>query len=91
MITPTALQNIGYKMYIIYAIFNAWFALMLWFFYPETASRSLEQIDMYFARKYGGEDALRAIEQDIERRNRGNTSPWSGGEKDETEQVGKGV
>ena len=77
MVTPTALQNIGYKMYIIYAIFNAWSAFTLWFFYPETTSRSLEQIDMYFARKYGGEDALRAVQQEMERRNRGNTSSWS--------------
>lgn len=34
MITPTALDNIGYKFYIIFAIFNAVFAVGLFFFYP---------------------------------------------------------
>jgi len=61
MITPTALQNIGYKMYVIFAIFNMWFAITIWFIYPETAGKTLEDIDMEFAKKYGGDDALREL------------------------------
>jgi hypothetical protein len=56
MITPTALENIGYRMYVIYAVFNAVFAVMIWFMYPETAGKSLEMIDLHFAAKYGGEE-----------------------------------
>ncbi|KAF8251389.1 general substrate transporter [Wilcoxina mikolae CBS 423.85] len=85
MITPTALKNIGYKMYIIYAIFNAWFAITLWYIYPETAGKSLEQIDMHFARKYGGEDALRQIQQEMERKDHGH---GEGSENGHTEKVG---
>ncbi|KAI5857678.1 general substrate transporter [Tricharina praecox] len=62
MITPTALQNIGYKMYVIFAIFNMWFAITIWFIYPETAGKTLEDIDMEFAKKYGGDNALNELE-----------------------------
>lgn len=61
-------------MYIIYGIFNAWFAITLWYIYPETAGKSLEQIDMHFAKQYGGEDALRAIQQELERKDHANAS-----------------
>jgi hypothetical protein len=54
MITPSALKNIGYKMYVIFAVFNAWFAITIWFCYPETKGKTLEEIDLIFANKYGG-------------------------------------
>jgi hypothetical protein len=68
MITPTALENIGYKMYIIFAIFNIWFAITVYFIYPETAGKTLEDIDLEFLRKYGGEEQLRAIQQGMEKK-----------------------
>ena len=49
MITPVAFQTIGYKTYIIFAVING--ALILpvtYFFYPETAYRSLEEMDAIF-------------------------------------------
>lgn len=47
-ITPPALQNIGYKTYIIFAIFNVVNAMIVWAFYPETAGSTLESIDFLF-------------------------------------------
>jgi hypothetical protein len=54
-ITPPALQNIGYKTYIIFAVFNIVNALIVWLFYPETAGLPLESIDVLFAKNLQGE------------------------------------
>ncbi|KAI5796613.1 general substrate transporter [Geopyxis carbonaria] len=62
MITPTALENIGYKMYIMYAIFNIWFAVTIWYFYPETKGKTLEEMDLVFARLYGSPEAVAQLE-----------------------------
>ena len=48
MITPIAFNNIGYKTYIIFAIINAFIVPCVYFLYPETAYRSLEEIDNIF-------------------------------------------
>jgi hypothetical protein len=51
MITPVAFTSIGYKTYIIFAVING--ALILpvtYFFYPETAYRSLEEMDNIFVK-----------------------------------------
>lgn len=50
-ITPPAIENIGYKTYIIFAVFNVISAMICWFFYPETAGLSLESIDSIFIRQ----------------------------------------
>ncbi len=47
-ITPPALQNIGYKTYVIFAVFNIVNAIFVWAFYPETAGSTLESIDFLF-------------------------------------------
>ena len=47
-ITPPALQNIGYKTYIIFAVLNAANAIIVWCFYPETGGQPLEAIDRLF-------------------------------------------
>ena len=47
-ITPPALQNIGYKTYIIFAVFNVVNAVIVWALYPETAGSTLELIDFLF-------------------------------------------
>ena len=47
-ITPPALRNIGYKTYIIFAVFNIVNAMIVWAFYPETAGSTLESIDFIF-------------------------------------------
>jgi sugar porter (SP) family MFS transporter len=48
MITPIAFNNIGYQTYIIFAVINAFMVPCVYFFYPETAYRSLEEMDNIF-------------------------------------------
>ena len=47
-ITPQAIQSLGYRLYLIWAILNASFVPITWLFYPETARRSLEDMDEVF-------------------------------------------
>ncbi|KAF1834641.1 sugar transporter STL1 [Decorospora gaudefroyi] len=50
MITPVAFANIGYQTYIIFAVINAAMVPSVYFFFPETAYRSLEEMDEIFHR-----------------------------------------
>lgn len=52
MITPPAFANLEYRTYIMFAVFNAAIIPCVYFFFPETAKRSLEEIDLYFARAH---------------------------------------
>jgi len=52
-ITPPGISNIGWKYYIIYTVFNFAFMPIVYFFYPETANRSLEDLDLLFE-EFGG-------------------------------------
>lgn len=52
MITPVMVENIGWRTYLFFAIMNAIFILPMYLFYPETAGRSLEEIDLIFAKGY---------------------------------------
>ena len=47
-ITPPALQNIGYRTYMIFAIFNVVNAIIVSTSYPETAGSTLESVDFLF-------------------------------------------
>jgi hypothetical protein len=47
-ITPVSISSIGWKTYIYFCIFNAFFVPLIYFFYPETRLLSLEQIDKLF-------------------------------------------
>ncbi|KAK4138983.1 MFS general substrate transporter, partial [Trichocladium antarcticum] len=48
MITPVAFNNIGWRTYVIFAVINAFMVPCVYFFYPETAYRSLEEMDSIF-------------------------------------------
>ncbi|KAF2208637.1 hypothetical protein CERZMDRAFT_114384 [Cercospora zeae-maydis SCOH1-5] len=48
MITPVAIESIGYRYYILYAVLGACIPLMVFFLYPETMGRSLEQMNQLF-------------------------------------------
>ncbi|PSN71996.1 sugar transporter family protein [Corynespora cassiicola Philippines] len=48
MVTPVAFESIGYQTYIIFAVINAFIIPVVYFFYPETAYRSLEEMDTIF-------------------------------------------
>ncbi|CAG8946764.1 unnamed protein product [Penicillium salamii] len=48
MITPVAFESIGYKTYVIFAVINAAIVPVVYFFFPETTMRSLEEMDRIF-------------------------------------------
>ncbi len=52
MVTPIMITNISYGTYIFFAAVNACFIPIIYIFYPETARRSLEEIDIIFAKGY---------------------------------------
>ncbi|KAK4636107.1 MFS-type transporter oryC [Fulvia fulva] len=47
-ITPIGIRTLRWKFYIIWTTFNFSFVPIVYFLYPETAGRTLEDIDMYF-------------------------------------------
>ena len=53
MVTPPAFASIGYKTYIIFAVINAFMVPSVYFFFPETAYRSLEEMDEIFHKTKG--------------------------------------
>jgi sugar porter (SP) family MFS transporter len=50
MVTPIMVSNIGWGTYLFFAVVNACFLPIIYFFFPETARRSLEEIDIIFAK-----------------------------------------
>lgn len=58
-ITPVSLATIGYRTFLIFAIFNVFILVCTYFFFPETAYRSLEEIDEIFATSKGILDVVR--------------------------------
>ena len=46
------IDHIGWGTYLFFAIVNACFLPIIYFFYPETRRRSLEEIDIIFAKGY---------------------------------------
>ncbi|KAJ8127945.1 hypothetical protein O1611_g5690 [Lasiodiplodia mahajangana] len=50
LITPVLVMNIGWGTFLFFAVLNATFLPIIYFFYPETARRSLEEIDIIFAK-----------------------------------------
>ncbi|OAA64572.1 General substrate transporter [Niveomyces insectorum RCEF 264] len=47
-ITPIGIQNLGWQFWIIWVVFNAVFLPVIYFLYPETSNRSLEDMDYYY-------------------------------------------
>ncbi|KAH6613005.1 general substrate transporter [Boeremia exigua] len=47
-ITPVSINSIGWRTYVYFAVFNAFFLPLIYFFYPETCGLSLENIDRLF-------------------------------------------
>lgn len=48
-LTPLGIHHLRWKFYIIFFILNAVFVPLVYLFYPETAGKSLEEIDLMFA------------------------------------------
>ncbi|KAH6662791.1 general substrate transporter [Halenospora varia] len=47
-ITPPGIQNLRWRFYIIWIVFNLSFVPLVYFIYPETAGRTLEDLDAYY-------------------------------------------
>jgi sugar porter (SP) family MFS transporter len=52
MITPVLITQISWGTYLLFGALNACFIPIIYFFYPETSGRSLEEIDLIFAKGY---------------------------------------
>lgn len=63
MITPVSFENIQWRTYIIFAIINAMMVPSVYFFFPETAYRSLEEMDSIFHKVKGIKGALTVVHQ----------------------------
>ncbi|XXG97851.1 hypothetical protein Hte_004165 [Hypoxylon texense] len=48
MVTPIAIRNIGWQYYIVFAVIAACIPVSVYFLYPETMGRNLEEIDLMF-------------------------------------------
>ncbi|KAF4539444.1 Sugar/inositol transporter [Lasiodiplodia theobromae] len=47
-ITPIGIESLGWRFWIVWTVFNAVFLPVIYLFYPETANRSLEDLDEYY-------------------------------------------
>ncbi|KAF3929409.1 hypothetical protein ABW19_dt0208672 [Dactylella cylindrospora] len=52
LVTPIMVDRIGWGTYLFFACVNACFLPVIYFWYPETRKRSLEEIDIIFAKGY---------------------------------------
>lgn len=48
-ITPISINNIGWRTYIIFAVLNACWVPIIFFFFPETKGLELEAVDALFS------------------------------------------
>jgi hypothetical protein len=48
MVTPVAIETIGWKYYLVFLIISALILPVVYFGYPETMGRSLEELEMMF-------------------------------------------
>ncbi|PNP37623.1 hypothetical protein TGAMA5MH_10466 [Trichoderma gamsii] len=63
MITPVAFTNIKWKTYVVFAVLNAFMVPCVYFFFPETAYRSLEEMDTIFQKVKGFRGAFDVVHQ----------------------------
>lgn len=47
-ITPLGAENLGWKFFLIFMVFNGAFVPIIYFLYPETAGKTLEELDSLF-------------------------------------------
>lgn len=50
-ITPPMIQNIGWVTFLVFALFNVLSIPIVYMFYPETANKTLEELDLVFSSK----------------------------------------
>ena len=52
-ITPIGISSLGYQFYIIWTVLNLAFVPTIYLFFPETANRALEDVDLFFRENHG--------------------------------------
>ncbi|KAF7896483.1 hypothetical protein EAF00_006497 [Botryotinia globosa] len=65
-ITPIALNNIGYRTYIIFGVLNACWVPIIYLYFPETKGLELEDVDKIFERSHGVIERLNEPEREDE-------------------------
>ncbi|EEY17167.1 quinate permease [Verticillium alfalfae VaMs.102] len=55
-VTPHAVENLGWRTFLMFAIFNWALVVFVWFFIKETKGKSLEEMETLFARQIGVKD-----------------------------------
>lgn len=50
--TPYAVENLGWKTFLMFAVFNFALVVYVWFFVLETKGRSLEEMESLFAQHF---------------------------------------
>jgi hypothetical protein len=60
-ITPPAINNIGWRTYIIFAVLNALWVPIIYFFFPETKGLELEDVDRLFSGEVSRVDLLEKV------------------------------
>jgi len=63
MITPVAFESIKHHTYTVFAVINALIVPSVYFFFPETAYRSLEEMDTIFSKVHGAGGAFTIVHQ----------------------------
>lgn len=69
LVTPIAFNAIGWKYFVIFAALNACMMPVVYFFFPETAGLTLEDIDEVFIMSMGALDPVR-VSRNLEQRSR---------------------
>ncbi|KAF4997522.1 hypothetical protein FDECE_12052 [Fusarium decemcellulare] len=93
-VTPIGIQNLGWRFWIVWTVTNAFFLPVIYFLYPETSNRKLEDMDAYFRQDpslivikdkdaVAAKRPLKYVQQEEEdiRRERGSIEPVGGEEK----------
>jgi hypothetical protein len=70
MVTPVAFNGIGYNTYTVFACINAFIVPVVYFFYPETAGRSLEEMDEIFQDVHGFKGAFDVVKVSLTKQRR---------------------
>ncbi|OBT73915.1 hypothetical protein VF21_07463 [Pseudogymnoascus sp. 05NY08] len=63
LVTPVGFDNIGWKYFLVYCCINGACVPTIYFFFPETAGRSLEEIDEIFLSSKSIFDTVRVAEE----------------------------
>ncbi|TEA16362.1 Sugar transporter STL1 [Colletotrichum sidae] len=63
MITPIAFDSIKHHTYTVFAVINAFIVPCVYFFFPETAYRSLEEMDSIFSKVKGAKGIFSVVHQ----------------------------